>query len=204
MDRGSGGGSIDGRNAEAFICQIVNVGYGSGNGPVVAGPFSFTNGVGLNDLSEINIIDRHGALNIAPPVPGSQFMSTTLLPGGVPGTVLDMNPGAIIPGGVQDWDFNAFSGPGNFEWDISPRNSPGVVAPPLGPGVFGFAMPGNRLDAVSDGWIHSWDANGQINMTPAVFGFSGLKPIPEPLAWILLLLSTGTLGTYRWKGSRRP
>jgi len=178
--------------AEGFIYQITNVNYGQGNGgPPPVPPFSFTDpappGPGVNDLSGINIIDTHGALAIAQPVVGSQFMWTHL---GVaaPIDILDLTPGSLL--GVSDWDFNAFAGPGNFEWDISPAAGAGVVVGPLGPGIFGYAMPGNWQDAINDGWVHSWNPAGggvAVNIANGIGGFSG--PVPEPTTLGLLIVS---------------
>lgn len=171
--------------AEAFIYEITNVSYASGNGfpPLGAPPYSFTGppgSPGQNDLSGINIRDTHGALNITPPAAGSQFMSSFSFPSG---TVLDLTAG-FVPGALQDWDFNAHSGPGNFEWDMP--NTPGVGAFSGGPSiVFGYAMPGNWFDAVNDGWVHSWNFPNppqppfQVNLTPTLLGFSGPQ-IPAP------------------------
>jgi len=192
--------------AEAFIYELTNVNYGSGNGPVGVG-FTFTDPVppapGVNDLSGINIIDSHGALQIAAPVVGSQFMFTTLGPPGNPSKVLDMTPGSILQ--PQDWDFNAFSGPGNFEWDISPAASSGVViGQPAA--VFGFAMPGNWYDAVNDGWVHSWNAAGggvQVNLANGLQGFSGPRPIPEPATLIIWSLLGGLGVGLGWWRRRR-
>lgn len=183
--------------AEAFVYEISNTGFVHGNG------FSFSDpippGPGTNYLSGINIIDTHGALGISAPAPGTQFMSTM----GGAGWVLDLTPGHVL-GTLQDWDFNAFSGAGSFEWDIP--NEPGPVHPVAGllnrpgvtagmTGVFGYAMPGRWLDAVNDGWVHSWnqeiDLGGvpipsvQVNITPTVLGFSG-PLIPEPVTLALL------------------
>ncbi|MFQ5492034.1 MAG: PEP-CTERM sorting domain-containing protein [Phycisphaerae bacterium] len=190
--------------AEAFIYEITNVNYIHGNGG-----FTFTDpvppGPGTNYLSGINIADTHGALGIAAPVPGTQFMATT---GGL-GLVLDLTAGHAV-GSMQDWDFNAFAGGGNFEWDIP--NEPGPIhpgAPPLRrlgvpagmSAVFGYAMPGNWLDGINDGWVHSWnqpmDPNGlpmpsfQVNIAASVGGFSG--PVPEPTTLGLLGLGGLTL-----------
>ena len=175
------GAPVPVNNAEAFIYQITNVGYGSGNGLSFSGPAGFP---GVNDLSGINIIDTGGVLGITAVVPGSQFISTTLPGAAAPSTVLDLTPGSILQ--PQDWDFNAFSGAGNFEWDISPAASSGVV---IGqpPAVLGFALPGNWLDAVNNGWIHSWNPQAaQVNLTPAMPGFSGPRVIPEPVSLVLL------------------
>lgn len=176
--------------AEAFIYEIKNVNYNSGNGfpPFNAPPYSFTGPVGFpgqNDLSGVNVRDTHGALAVSAPAPGTQFMSSFSIPSG---TILDLTPG-FVPGVLQDWDFNAHSGAGNFEWDIP--NTPGVGAFAGGPAiVFGYAMPGNWLDAVSDGWAHSWNfpvgaAPMQVNLTPTLLGFSG-PMIPSPGAAGLL------------------
>lgn len=176
--------------AEAFIYEILNVQYNSGNGigPFANPPYSFTTppgNLGQNDLSGINIRDTHGALSVAAPVVGTQFMSSFSIP---TGTILDLTP-AFVPGALQDWDFNAHSGAGNFEWDIP---NVGVGAFSGGPSiVFGYAMPGNWLDAVNDGWVHSWNfpagaAPVQVNITPTLFGFSGPKQIPTPGVPILL------------------
>ena len=182
--------------AEAFIYELTNVNYQSGNGPVGGPPFTFTDpqppGPGVNDLSGINIIDTWGALNISAPFAGSQFMFTHLLG---PTDILDMTAGSV--GAVSDWDFNTFAGPGNFEWDISPAAGPGVVSG-LPPAVFGYAMPGNWQDAVNDGWVHSWEPLGptQVNIANGFGGFSG--PLPEPASLFLLLL--GGLAALRRRG----
>lgn len=175
--------------AEGFIYQIKNINYGSGNANAAGLPFSFTDpvppGPGVNDLSGINIIDTWGALNVSPALPNSQFMFTTLLG---PSAILDLTPGSVVA--PQDWDFNAFAGPGNFEWDISPANGAGVVMG-LPSGVFGFAMPGNWLDAVNDGWVHSWNPMGpaQVNIANGFGGFSGPRVIPEPATLAIVILS---------------
>lgn len=200
-------------NAEAFIYELTNWDYWSGNGlaQVPVAPFTFTTpnppGPGVNDLSGINIVDRHGALNIASPVLGSQFMYTELLG---PSKVLDLTPTSVV-GTPQDWDFNAFSGAGNFEWDIRPANGAGVVTskPPRGlpPAVFGYAMPGHWLDAVNDGWVHSWNSppSGapitQVNIANSGMpgGFSGPRPIPEPAS----LVVWGLLAAGGWLRFRR-
>jgi len=174
---------------ELFLYQLNNINYGAGNG--VLAPFSFTNGVGMNDLSGINISDTHGALNFASPMAGSQFMFSHNIP---MGSILDLTSGAAGIGASQDWDFNAFSGGGNFEWDIQETNGVsngvgGVIGlPPL---VFGFAMPGNWGDAVNDGWVHSWNLPGggalpwQVNQANGFGGFSG-PAIPSPSSFFLL------------------
>ena len=192
--------------AEAFIYEVTNTGYISGNGP-----FTFTDpippGPGTNDLSGLNINDTHGALGIAGPVANSQFMFTS----GALGLILDTTAGHPV-GTLQDWDFNAYAGGGSFEWDIP--NEPGPVhmaaAALTRPGVlagssavFGYAMPGQWLDAVNDGWVHSWnqevDPGGmllpsmQVNLTPTLFGFSG--PVPEPAT--IMLLALGGVGLMR-------
>ncbi len=168
-------------NSEAFIYQITNLNYFNGNGP-----FTFTSpappGPGTNDLSGINIVDTGGALAIALPVPGSQFMFSSNL---VVGTILDLTPGSAGVAASQDWDFNAFTGPGNFEWDIDTEGVGASAA--LQPIVFGFAMPGTWLDGVNRGHVHSWSAPGpnnvppplQVNIAGPQFGFSG-PIIPEP------------------------
>lgn len=174
---------------ELFLYQLNNVNYGAGNGTVA--PFSFTSGVGTNDLSGINIIDTHGALNVAGPMMGSQFMFSHNIPAG---SILDLTPGAAGIAASQDWDFNAFSGAGNFEWDIQESNGVlngvgGVIG--LSPLVFGYAMPGNWFDAVNDGWVHSWNAPGggvipfQVNNANGMGGFSG-PMIPSPASMMLL------------------
>jgi len=183
--------------AEAFIYEITNVNFGSGNG------FTFSGGGGANDLSGINIVDLHGALNITAPAVGSQFMFTN----GQLGAILDLT-GGYAPAAQQDWDFNAHSGIGNFEWDIPNWPGPTDPLPPAPPpvvrpgvllgssAVLGYAMPGNWLDAVNDGWVHSWDfppmippPSSQVNITPTVPGFSGPMVIPEPAS--LMLLAAG-------------
>ena len=191
-------------NSEAFVYEIANVNFGSGNG------FTFSGGnPGVNDLSGINVTDMFGALNITAPFPGSQFMFT---PGQL-GSILDLTPG-YAPAAQQDWAFNAFAGAGNFEWDIPnwpgpadpiPAIPPPVVRPGVLAGtsaVFGYAMPGNWLDAVDSGWIHSWDfvqpnPSFQVNVIPTVPGFSGPMAIPEPGS--LALLAVGGL----WVGAAR-
>lgn len=188
--------------AEAFIYELTNVNYQSGNGPVGGPPFTFTDpappGPGVNDLSGINIIDTGGALNISLPAPGTQFMFTHLGVG-VPSNILDMTPGSVLT--PQDWDFNANSGPGNFEWDIIPANGAGVASGFL-PAVLGFAMPGNWLDAINDGWVHSWQPVGpvQVNIANAIGGFSG--PVPEPTT--LGLLAIGGLLVARRRPRKLP
>jgi hypothetical protein len=186
-------------NAELFVYQLTNVNYGAGNG--VAAPFSFTNGVGTNDLSGINISDIYGALNIASPVTGSQFMFSHNIPNG---SILDLTPTAAGIGASQDWDFNAYSGAGNFEWDIQETNAVlngvgGVIGlPPL---VFGYAMPGVWFDGVGDGWVHSWNAPGggvvptQVNLAAGIGGFSS-PMIPTP-ATLLLLIGGGVVASRR-------
>lgn len=177
--------------AEAFIYQITNVGYFNGNGPPPnqMPPYSFTTlpaGLGSNDLSGINIQDTHGALQIAAPV--GQFMSSANL---VVGTILDLTAAAVALPGNQDWNFNAFTGPGNFEWDISTNGIGASMA--VGPIVFGYAMPGNWLDAVNNGHVHSWGAlpgggpMTQVNVTPVMPGFSG--PVPAPSVLFAAFLS---------------
>ena len=170
--------------AEAFIYEITNVGYGSGNTNVAGGPFTFTGLSGFpgqNGLSGINIIDDGGALQVSGLVPGSQFMFNT--------GILDLTPGSA--GVPDDWDFNAFSGAGNFEWDIQPTVGNGLF--PGQSAVFGFAMPGNWRDQVNNGWVHSWNAQvGQVNVTPPVPGFSGPRPLPEPST--LTILGLGLAG----------
>lgn len=177
--------------AEAFIYKITNWFYGSGNGF----PFSDPQppGPGMNYLSGINISDTHGALNITPPAAGSQFMFTDH---GAGAKILDLTPGRA-PATPQDWDFNAFSGPGSFEWDIDLNQGAfsGVIWQG-GIGIFGYAMPGNWLDAVNDGWVHSWsnpmppNPSVQVNIAFGVGGFSG-PMIPEPAT--LGLLAVGML-----------
>ncbi|MCC6676002.1 MAG: hypothetical protein IT436_02555 [Phycisphaerales bacterium] len=175
--------------AEAFIYQATNINYGSGAGfpPFGLPPYSFTGPpglVGMNDLSGFNIRDTGGALQVAMPAAGSQFMSSFSIP---TGTVLDMTP-AFVAGVLQDWDFNAHSGPGNFEWDLP---GVGVGAFIGGPGVvFGYAMPGNWLDQVNDGWAHSWNNPAgavpvQVNQTPTLFGWSG-PAVPGPGGLVLM------------------
>ncbi len=152
--------------AEAFVYQIRNVNYDSGNG------FSFSDlippGPGVNELSGINITDTHGVLDAAALVAGSQFMFTSQ----GASDILDMTPGSA---GAQDWDFNAFSF-GSFEWDIITENGTGVVMGDA-PAVFGYAMPGMWSDDVNDGWVHSWNdpapASSQVNIADALSGFSG-------------------------------
>ncbi len=197
MTMGSQINAING--AELFLYQLTNINYGAGNG--FSAPFSFTSGVGTNDLSGINISDTHGALNISSPVAGSQFMFSHNIPAG---SILDLTPGAAGIGASQDWDFNAYSGAGNFEWDIQETNGVlngvgGVIGlPPL---VFGYAMPGNWFDAVNDGWVHSWNAPGggvtpiQVNVANGFGGFSG-PMIPSPASLTLLCIG-GVLATRR-------
>ncbi|MCA9266451.1 MAG: hypothetical protein KDA60_21475, partial [Planctomycetales bacterium] len=170
-------------NAEAFIYEVTNVNYQSGNGPVTGPPFSFTTpspvGPGINDLSGLNIIDSGNALATSAPVLGSQFITTSLI-----GTrILDLTPSSVF-GTPQDWDFNAYSGGGNFEWDIRSENGAGITSG-LPPAVFGFAMPGLWQDGVNSGWIHSWNQGGgppptsiQVNIANAQGGMSG--PIGGP------------------------
>jgi len=191
--------------AEAFIYKITNTGFIHGNGFTFSNPPPGPPGPGSNYISGINIIDTHGALAVAAPFAGSQFMSTA----GALGLVLDLTPGHV-PGTLQDWDFNAFAVGASFEWDIP--NEPGPIHPGAGallrPGViagtsavFGFAMPGNWLDAVNDGWVHSWDGpfvppgppSNQVNLTPAVVGFSG-PMVPEPGTMTLVLAGVYLLG----------
>lgn len=207
MTAGSAIPAVNG--SEAFIYEITNVNFGSGNG------FSFSGGSpGVNDLSGINVADLHGALNVTAPFAGSQFMFTT----GQLGGILDLT-GGYAPGALQDWDFNAHSGIGNFEWDIPnwpgpndpfpPPPPPATVRPGVLPGtsaVFGYAMPGNWLDAVNDGWVHSWDfppaaPSFQVNVTPTVMGFSGPMVIPEP--GTLAIISIGGLVVLGARGKRR-
>lgn len=173
-------------DAEAFIYTVTNGSYGSGNGPPwTVGPFSFTTppgNLGANGISGINIIDTHGALNVAMPVPNSQFIYTTR-------GILDFSP-TSTPGAEEDWEFNAVSGPGNFEWTLSPALGNGIV----GPGdraVFGFAMPGHWQHAFNDGWVHSWQQDGPspVNTAFAINGYLGPSVIPEPTTlavWSLL------------------
>lgn len=70
------------------------------------------------------------------------------------------------------------------------------------PGVFGFAMPGNWLDGVNDGWVHSWNVTPiQVNLANATGGFSGPRIVPLPAA--LWLLGAGVLGYLGLGGARR-
>ena len=207
---------------------MANRVYFSGHAISPAPPFSFEDPIppgstgGQNDISGINIVDSHGATNIALPVVGSQFMFTETLPFG---NVLDLTPGSLVQ--PHDWDFNAFSPPGNFEWDIDAFHGSGITfgLGPIGPvglagGLFGYAMPGNWLDGVNDGWVHSWDLFGtppvsstQFNVAdpPGVVGFSGPIPInggepivPEPSTVALLGLGgLLSLGFYAWRRRRR-
>ena len=49
-------------------------------------------------------------------------------------------------------------------------------------------MPGNWLDAINDGWVHSWEpvGPGQVNIANGTGGFSG--PVPEPSTLGLLTI----------------
>ncbi len=184
-------------NAEAFIYEVTNLGYFNGNGPppFQAPPYTFTTPPGMlgqNDLSGINIIDTHGALQLALPVAGSQFMFSHNL---VVGSILDLTPASAGIPASQDWDFNAYTGPGNWEWDI---DTAGVGASMALPSiVFGYAMPGNWLDALNDGHAHSWNmpagaAPFQVNVAFANQGWSG-PMIPAPTAGLALAIGAAGL-----------
>ncbi|RMH25795.1 MAG: hypothetical protein D6693_08475 [Planctomycetota bacterium] len=193
--------------AEAFIYQLTNRNFGSGNGFTFSGP---PNQPGANGLSGINVIDTHGALGITGPAAGSQFMFTNNAAGL---GVLDLTAGHAL-GSQNDWEFNAFAGAGNFEWDIN--NEPGPAHPAAGPlvrngvlagqsAIFGFAMPGLWRDAVNNGWVHSWDLtpagalipSSQVNITPTMFGFSGPARIPTPGALAIFGLALGAAARRR-------
>ena len=188
-------------SAEAFIYEITNVNYFSGNGFLWSDPAP--PGPGINDLSGINIIDSGGALAISGLAAGSQFISTTI----AASTMLDLTAGSVF-GTPQDWDFNAYAGGGNFEWDIRSENGAGVVSG-LPSAVLGFAMPGNWLDRVNDGWVHSWNASDpsqpppppptsiQVNLLNSVGGFSGPAIIPAPAAIGSGLALLGMIGMRR-------
>ena len=199
-------GAIGG--AQAFIYQVTNKNFGSGNGFSFSGP---PNQPGVNGLSGINIVDTFGALNVTAPAAGSQFMFTNNAAGL---GVLDLTNGHVL-GSQNDWEFNAFAGPGNFEWDIN--NEPGFAHPAAAPlvrngvlsgqsAIFGFAMPGSWTDAVNNGWAHSWDItaagalfpSAQVNVMPTMFGFSGPGVrVPSPGGLALLGLAFCSAGHRR-------
>ena len=186
--------------SEAFVYQITNVNYFDGNGPppFQAPPFSFTGGPGpgQNDLSGINIVDTHGALQLTPPAAGSQFMASSNL---VAGRILDLTPGSLGIPASQDWDFNSYTGPGNWEWDIDTAGIGASIG--LTPIVFGFAMPGNWRDAVNMGHVHSWTVPPggvptQVNVAGPVLGFSG-PVIPTPSVGAAVLSGAALLASRR-------
>lgn len=173
--------------AEAFVYRITNINYAGGNGLGGATTFSFTNGVGINDLSGIEILDTHNALQASQPAANSQFMFTTQ---SGPNAILDLTP-ASTNQNMQDWDFNLSANA--FSWHISTGVGAGVTSG-FPSGIFGYAMPGNWVDAVNAGSVNSNGFPPATNLTPPLSGFSG-PAVPEPSS--LALVSFASLALLR-------